>query len=40
MLGDKELTWDPKRFQLNRPGFDPIPFEEIGLYRDATFRTR
>jgi hypothetical protein len=40
MLGDKEFTWDPVRFQLNRPGFDRIPFEEIGLYRDAPFRTR
>jgi hypothetical protein len=40
MLGDGEFTWDPKRFQLNRPGFDRIPFEEIGLYRDAPFRTR
>jgi hypothetical protein len=40
MLGDKEFTWDPMRFQLTRPGFDRIPFEEIGLYRDAPFRTR
>ena len=40
MLGDKEITWDPKHFRLNRPGFDPIPFEEIGLYQDAPFRTR
>jgi len=39
-LDDKEFTWDPKRFQMHRQGFDPIPFEEIGLYRDAPFRVR
>jgi hypothetical protein len=38
MLGEKEFSWDAKSLQLNRPGFDRIPFEEIGLYRDAPFR--
>jgi len=38
MLGNKEFTWQLKSFRLNRPGFDPIPFEEIGLYRDNPFR--
>ncbi len=40
MLGDKEFSWDPKHFRLNRPGFDPIPFAEIGLYREEPFRPR
>jgi hypothetical protein len=38
MLGEKEFSWDAKSLRLNRPGFDRIPFEEIGLYRDAGFR--
>ncbi len=37
-LGDDEFVWEPASFQLNRPGFDPIPFEEVGLYRDVPFR--
>jgi len=40
LLDDKEFTWKPRSFRLNRPGFDRIPFEEIGLYLDAPFRTR
>jgi hypothetical protein len=40
LLAASEFTWDPKDFKLNRPGFDRIPFEEMGLYRDAAFRRR
>ena len=40
MLNDKEFAWPQKNFHLDRPGFDRIPFEEIGLYRDVPFRTR
>jgi hypothetical protein len=40
MLGANEFSWDPSRFRLERPGFDRIPFEEIGLYRDPMFRPR
>lgn len=38
LLGEKEFSWDARSLPLNRPGFDPIPLEEIGLYRDAAFR--
>jgi hypothetical protein len=38
MLGDKEFKWEPGDFRLEHPGFDRIPFAEIGLYRDANFR--
>ena len=38
LLQDQEFTWNPNAFQLERPGFDRIPFEEIGLYRDEPFR--
>jgi hypothetical protein len=38
MLGEKEFSWATRILSLNRPGFDPIPFEEIGLYADAPFR--
>lgn len=40
ILPDKEFVWDPVKFELNHPGFDPIPFKEIGLYADARFLTR
>lgn len=40
MLGDGEFAWNPGSFELKRPGFDPIPFGEIGLYRDAPFRAK
>lgn len=40
MLGAGEFAWDPRRFRLERPGFDPIPFEEIGLYRDPPYRRK
>jgi hypothetical protein len=40
LLRESEFTWDPKHFNLNGPGFDPIPFEEIGLYNDGAFRFR
>ncbi len=35
-----KLTWPAKRVSVSQPGFDPIPFERIGLYRDARFRSR
>jgi hypothetical protein len=38
VLPETQFVWQPARFQLNHPGFDPIPFEEIGLYVDAPFR--
>jgi hypothetical protein len=38
MLGGNEFKWEPTSFRLERPGFDRIPFAEIGLYWDATFR--
>ena len=38
MLGEREFTWEAKDFHSNRPGFDPIPIAEIGLYRDVPFR--
>ncbi len=38
-LGDKDLPWPAKRLELNQPGFEPIPFERIGLYRDGRFRS-
>jgi hypothetical protein len=40
MLGDDEFAWESGAFRLNRSGFDRIPFEEVGLYMDAPFRTR
>ena len=40
LLSDKALSWKPKSLRLNLPGFDRIPFEEVGLYRDAPFRMR
>jgi hypothetical protein len=40
MLRDDELVWPAvKSIKLARPGFEPIPFEEIGLYRDPALRT-
>ncbi len=39
MLGE-DFKWDPLHFHLDHPGFDPIPFEQIGLYRDPPFRDR
>ncbi len=38
MLGEREFTWEARDFHSNRPGFDPIPIAEIGLYRDVPFR--
>jgi hypothetical protein len=40
MLSETEFSWNPERFRLNRPGFERIPFEEVGLYRDAPLRVR
>ena len=40
VLQDHEFTWNPHAFQLERPGFDRIPFEEIGLHRDEPFRLK
>ncbi len=40
LLNADAFTWPARRVQLNQPGFQPIPFEEIGLYRDAQFRPR
>ncbi len=39
-LGDRDFSWPTKQLQLKQPGFDPIPFERIGLYRDVRFRPR
>jgi Right handed beta helix region len=40
VLPETEFAWEPPRFQLHRPGFDPIPWAEIGMYVDAPFRPR
>ncbi len=40
VLDEKALAWPARDLKLNEPGFEPIPFEEIGLYRDAQFRPR
>jgi len=38
LLKESEFNWNPKDFRLNRAGFDPIPFDQIGLYHDAALR--
>jgi hypothetical protein len=38
LLPDTAFRWEPGGFRLDQPGFERIPFEEIGLYRDAPFR--
>ncbi len=38
MLSSTGFTWNPENFRLDYPGFDRIPFEEIGLYQDPPFR--
>jgi hypothetical protein len=38
LLRDDELVWKSTAFRLDHAGFDPIPFEQIGLYRDGTLR--
>ena len=38
LLGEGEFTWDPLQPPLDYPGFERIPFEEIGLYRDGAYR--
>ena len=40
LLGDGDFTWSPTSPQVTRPGFDRIPFEQIGLYRDPPLRLR
>ncbi len=40
LLPESEFDGNPKNFRFERPGFDPIPFEEIGLYRDPPFRVK
>jgi hypothetical protein len=40
MLSDSEFTWNRKNPRLEQLGFEPIPFAEMGLYRDPPFRTR
>jgi hypothetical protein len=37
-LKDSEIIWQPGKLSVNRPGFDPIPFVEIGLYADGALR--
>jgi hypothetical protein len=39
LLPEREFVWQPTHFHLDRPGFDAIPFDEIGLYADPAFRT-
>jgi hypothetical protein len=38
LLPDTAFRWEPGGLRLDQPGFARIPFEEIGLYRDAPFR--
>ena len=40
LLPESEFDGNPKNFRFERPGFDSIPFEEIGLYRDPPFRVK
>jgi hypothetical protein len=40
LLEDTDFTWEPTAPRLARPGFERIPFEEIGLYRDPPFRLK
>ncbi len=40
LLKDGDFTWNAKRLSEDRTGFDRIPFEEIGFYRDTHFGTR
>lgn len=38
LLSDTQFEWNPKQFRFRQPGFDPIPFDQIGLYRDPPYR--
>jgi hypothetical protein len=40
MLQDSEIIWQPGQLRMNRPGIEPIPLAEIGLYADEPLRGR
>lgn len=40
LLSEKDFHWNPRSFRFERPGFERIPFEQIGLYRDPPYRMK